>query len=158
TGGYLHQMIADETSGPNQGVGNAPARASLPTALTTTYDYSSMPGGFLTIGYAGIPTAVEEPRGIRTEHLINELTQIFLTRIATIPTNDGAPMLGYEHRFFYDANNQLARKEIQHDVNPGRFTMYAYDYDLLDNLTMQTVHTGGANGDEELATQFCYDN
>ena len=81
----------------------------------------------------GNVTAVVDPRGARHERDYNALDWLIELREATSGTSDGAPALGYSHRYLYDGNGNLAEAKTPFgDGSP--FTTVRYDYGLLDEL------------------------
>ncbi len=172
TGGYLREVTVDAEKGPgNSQPGNAgpaadPRLPPGPVKLTTRFRYDDLgspttPGsGAPMIGYVGNPTAITNPRGVEVRRFINELNQVFkIVRAATAAVApDPAPALEFEERIFYDGNNRVARREVQHDAAGTDFTVYEYFYDRLDNLELVRVKTGPRSGDQTLETRYEYDD
>lgn len=154
TGGYIERVEVDRVSGANAGLGNHPPPG--PAHLVTIFSYEPVGDAPADIGYAGNPTVIADPRGVKEVRSINELNQVFhVIRAASGATDgSGAPPLDFEERIFYDGNNNVARRLVQHDPGPSAtFTETTYQYDLLDNLHVMTVNTGS----ELLATTYDYD-
>jgi YD repeat-containing protein len=121
--------------------------------LTTTYEYDA----------AGHVTAVADPRGVRTEYAVNALGQV-------VKRTRDAGGLGYETLYWYDANDNLVRRDVENVIpdldagahlagthsrdgdNPWFTTTYVYD--LLDNLVERQEEVDGTT---QATTTYRYD-
>jgi len=110
--------------------------------LVTTFDVSDV----------GIATSVLNPRGVKTNFVINELNQ-------TIETISGGP--GYRIRALYDKNGLLKRQERDNldDVDrpsPDGDEVKTYKYDEQNNLVRET--RGGNDLTKHHVTRYRYDS
>jgi RHS repeat-associated protein len=150
TGGYLKEVIVNAANGDNTPIdGSGPSRGAA--QLRTQYLYAPTTGSAAHIGYVGNVTAIIDPRGVRTDLAVNERDQVYERRIAVTGADDGASALNYQHRFFYDGNDQVFRTEMQHDDTA--FTVTDFFYNLLDDLEQTRVSTG----EQLLITSYTYD-
>jgi RHS repeat-associated protein len=165
--GYLSEIIRDTRRDPQGDLNTDP----LPVSLRTKYHYDRV----------GNLTRVIDARGVATDYLRNERNQIIrVTRAADVsqalqnpaePTwntcdnpalpecNSGMIAFKYQTLLFYDANDNLVRKEIQNrDSNNGAIVgttiRLDYSYDILGNVIefSRDILVG-----ERAITRFRYD-
>jgi RHS repeat-associated protein len=128
--GYLHREIVDTTN----------------FALTTTHEYD----------LAGNIIKTTDPRGHDTQFVVNQLDQV--VREISREVFD-SPGLRYQHDYFYDANDNLIRQDIQNVDEQGRlqpnihFTT-TYEYEILNYLIRKIEEV--APGDT-IVTEYEYD-
>lgn len=134
-------------------------------ALTRTYEYDLV----------GNVTRMTDPRGHDAVYVINELNQI-VREISREVTAGGG--LRYQKDFFYDANGNIVRIDIQNVddlgvVQPNSHFTTVLEFDILNNLTRKCEETGsfveaipgstniptciGLPASEFVTTEFTYD-
>lgn len=115
TGGYLWEVIRDDSDSDRRRSGEAPAR------IRTQRFYDPI----------GNMVRMIDGRGNEARMEVNALNQV------VVRTSE-APFL-YRQRFIYDANNNLVRKETENrdDNGPdlGDFVAVEFEYDILDQPT-----------------------
>ncbi len=129
--GYLQQEIVDASN----------------FALTTTYEYDRV----------GNVIRMIDPRSHDTQYVVNALDQTVgeVSREAL----EGSS-IRYQRDTFYDANNNVTRRDIQNIDENGRqqtnthFTTL-YDYEILNNLIRVREEV---NTPEFIVTEYAYDN
>jgi RHS repeat-associated protein len=150
--GYLQQKIIDATG----------------EQLITAYEYDLV----------GNVTRVTDPRGNDKQYVYNELDQVVreISRAVELPAGS-ATFVRYEKDFYYDANDNLVRIDVQHVDDQGvvggtsgntHFTTI-FEYGILNHLIRTCDEAGsfavpGAQLDctslpdsEFLTTEFEYD-
>ncbi len=131
--GYRHQAIVDA------GVDNF--------NLTTAYEYDLVGNVVRTV----------DPRGHDTLYVVNPLDQVVreISREVTEGSN-----VRYERDVFYDANNNIARRDIQNIDETGQlqtnthFTT-TYEYEILNYLVRESQEV---DADHSIVTEHRYDN
>ncbi|WP_372369015.1 RHS repeat-associated core domain-containing protein [Candidatus Uabimicrobium sp. HlEnr_7] len=145
TGGYLKEMITDDSHSTRYR-GN-----SAPTQIKTQFGYDSV----------GNRTEIIDGRGIKHTMVFNQLNQLVeATRAADVSGSTEANLVAfaYKSRIFYDANNNVVETqvEIRDDNNPDlpNFLPSIIKYDILDNpIEMQQT----ISNSEVTITQISYD-
>ena len=107
-GGYLNRIVRDAEAidGRNNSGTLPPA-----LALTTNYQYGSQTVGttIFPANSRGVPTAIINPRGVKTVFYVNELDQIAKKSAAAVNSSNSSNGLtalsGFESINIYDANN-----------------------------------------------------
>ncbi|MEE8585969.1 MAG: hypothetical protein V3T83_14080 [Acidobacteriota bacterium] len=163
TGGYLREVVGDAESGPGRNSSQNPA----PILQTSTFEYTEQPGGF-PANLRGYPTARIDPRGIRYTYLVNELDQVIVTvRAADVsesPERDDLKAFAYERITLFDHNDNVIERRIQNkdtlDSNEvGDFIVHRYTYDILDQMTSETldVPSDAKQPKLEILNTYAYD-
>lgn len=134
TGGYLAAVIRDDGLDPARNSGGNPP----PTSVTTRFARNSR----------GAVTSVLNPRGVETRRVLNPLDQpIRILRAASVgngkPDPEPLPLtaFGYVADLFYDANNNVVRREIEDRGNTsdtGGSIETRFAYDILDQRLATT--------------------
>jgi RHS repeat-associated protein len=134
THGYLQQVIADA--------------GSTGLNLTTTYEYDAV----------GNVVRMVDPRGNDTLFHVNPLDQV--TRIESpAAAVVGGSTIRYQRDFFFDANDNLARVEVENRDEtvaflPNTHFTTSYDYEILNRVVRITQEVTPTNN---LVTEFAYD-
>lgn len=157
TGGYLAAVIRDDALDPARNSGANPPPASITTRFARNQ--------------RGVVTSVLNPRGVETRRVLNPLDQtVRILRAASVgngnPDAEPLPMtaFGYIADLFYDANNNLVRREIEDrgnasDTDGSIETRFGYDIlnqilavtEEIDAETTRTVRCFyDVNGDSTL--------
>ncbi len=129
-GGYLYEKIVDANN----------------VSLTTIYEHDVV----------GNIIKKTDPRGYNEQFIVNELNRV--VRSFSREVTDGSNVR-YQKDFFYDANNNLIREDIQNIDNQGvlqantHFTTL-YEYELLNFLTNKTEEIRAGL---TLSTEYEYD-
>ncbi|MBI2926319.1 MAG: hypothetical protein HYY24_11520 [Verrucomicrobia bacterium] len=128
--GYLRQQIADATG----------------FALTTTFEYD-------TVG--NVVRAID-PRGRDAQYVVNSLNHI--VRGISREVRDGSGVR-YQADLYYDANNNLARLDVQNIndqgvLEPNTHFTARFEFEMLDFLIRQTQEVDPARS---VVTEFGYD-
>ena len=115
--------------------------------LTTVYEYDAV----------GNIVQVIDPRGHATQYIVNQLNQI--VRKISREVRAGANVR-YQRDIFYDANNNVIRKEIQNISAQGLLqinTHYSqsYEYEILDEITRSFYEV---DENKTVVTEYEYDN
>lgn len=135
TGGYRKAVLFDNRAGPGR------REATPPTQIRNEWLYDPVGNVIQTIDGRGNPTRYD----------VNQLNQVVRKTLE--------PPFNYEHLFFYDANNNVIREEIQNKDTNGpnldSFVTITYDYDILDNRIQKTEEV---STNEILITRYTYDN
>ena len=134
TGGYRSALVRDSRT-------SARRNSAAPlTQIRNEWFYDPVGNVILTVDGRGNPTSYER----------NALNQV--VRVVS------EPPFNYERLTFYDANDNVTRREVQNtDTNgPGldEFVSYTYEYDILDN---PISHSEEVSTEEILTTLFEYD-
>jgi len=129
--GYLRQAIVDSAN----------------FGLTTTYEYDRV----------GNVIRLIDPRGHDTQYARNALDQT--VRRISREVKDGSG-IRYQRDFFYDANDNLIRIEVQNIDDQGILQanthfITTYDYEILNNLIRVTEEV---SPQEFIVTEYQYDN
>ncbi|MCX6873872.1 MAG: autotransporter-associated beta strand repeat-containing protein [Verrucomicrobia bacterium] len=129
--GYLQQQVTDAAG----------------SALTTAYEYDS----------AGNVNRVVDPRGYDTLYTVNTLNQLVRERS---PVFANGSTVRYTKDFFYDANNNLVRGEVQNVDENGNLSTTnptfttTHDYDILNTLVRTTREVDPSHN---VVTETAYD-
>jgi YD repeat-containing protein len=124
--GYLHRQIVDAAN----------------LALTTTNEYDLV----------GNVMRVTDPRGHDKRFVLNQLDQVVREISAEVLDGSG---IRYTNDFFYDANNNLVRTEIQNrgDLESGAGVPPAnptwtttFEYEILNRLVRKSEEIGNCSG------------
>lgn len=142
-GGYLLRSIKDTTTTDN----------SDGVALNLTIQYRYDPVGNIT--------SLTNPRGVRTDYVVNELNQVLrTTRSADVSASSetGLTAFGYQATYFYDANDNVIRTDLQNkdgntDTNSILTTTYVYN--ILNNPVSVTGEISDAP--QVVTTNYSYD-
>ncbi len=129
-------------SGPQRGYQHRSIIDAPNFALTTTYEYDAV----------GNVTRAIDPRGHGTQYVYNQLNQVVreISREVELPTT-ARVLVGYERDTFYDANDNVARVDIQNvdeggTVVPGNpYFSTIYEYDILNFRTRTCAESGSAD-------------
>lgn len=157
--GYLRQITRDAVSAPGRNSGENPP----PTNIRHLFHYDQV----------GNLVREVSPRGIATDFVVNELNQVVqLVRAAAhdvFVTDPAEPLpltdFQYLERSFYDANNNVVRRQIEDRGNTSNvrgdngdsgtaFVDIEYKYDILNNLIEMREEV---NDSEVLVTRYRYD-
>jgi RHS repeat-associated protein len=127
--GYLKELIIDADD----------------LALTTTYEYDAV----------GNVTRITDPGGHDSLYVWNQLDQ--LVRELSAPLNDRGER--YHVDFFYDANDNKIRVDVQNRDEEGRvqqnpFLTTTRDYDILNRCTRVTKES---DPNHRVSVEFAYD-
>jgi RHS repeat-associated protein len=114
--------------------------------LTTTYEHDAR----------GNITRMIDPRGHDTQYVFNQLDQVVRQFSPEVTTGSG---IRYQKDFFYDANNNLVRLDVQNRDENGVVQANAaftttYDYEMLNNLTRKTEEVDATRN---VITEYAYD-
>lgn len=163
-GGYLHEIVRDAGSGNlNQ---------------TTTYEYvaqnvnlekDSSPTDFPANSF-GVPTAVTDPRGVKTACYVNQLDQV-LQIVHAYAVSDNLTPFSYETFELFDANNNVKETRIENEDSltdaPGAanslegvddLIITTATFDLLNQMTASIIDVGdGNNGKLSIQSTYSYD-
>jgi len=148
-------------SGPATGYRKRVTRDCGGLDLTTEYAYDGV----------GNVTVITDARGVRTEYTYNTLDQVVHgSRATTVPEAAAFTALDYETRYWYDANDNLIRMDVENvaanldgDVHPtGTHSRDAanpwfttqYTYDLLNNVVRVTAEVTASR---QVTTEYRYD-
>ncbi len=141
--GYVHEntYVSGGVADPKTGYLESTTRDTNGLQLSTRYDVNSV----------GLTLSVQNPRGVRTTFVVNELNQ-------TTERITGGP--GYKTRYFYDRNGLLERQESDNLDDRGQPSadgndVKTYKYDELGNLRQEA--SGAANLTRRHVTRHRYD-
>ena len=114
--------------------------------LTTTYEYDLV----------GNVIRKVDPRENDTQYVVNELDQV-VQEISREVNKDSD--LRYERDYFFDANNNVIRKDIQNIDDQGIIQenshfSFSYEYEILNNLLGKTEEV---DAEHDIVTQYQYD-
>lgn len=136
TGGYLAEIIADSRTSARRS-----PTAPEPVAISNRFFYDEVGNVVRTIDGLGQDTLFE----------VNALNQV-------VRSSSRAPFR-YETVYYYDANNNVVRKEVENrDTNGPNLddsVTYTYEYNILDDLIKETLEASTVN---KLITEYHYDN
>jgi YD repeat-containing protein len=147
--GYLMKTIRDD-DGVDQ------TTSYQYTAQTPVLEQDGGATGSFPANLRGIPTAIIDPRGVKTAYLVNELDQVIKTVRATAVSAGTA--FAYESLAVYDANNNVIERCVENEL-PGiggtDLIKNTYTYDILDQVTESVQDVGG--GPSETRIAYSYD-
>jgi len=128
--GYLKDQIIDA---PNLG-------------LTTTFRYDAV----------GNIVSVTDPRGNDSQIVYNQLDQVVRTLSREVEDGSG---IRYERDYFYDANNNVVRVDVQNRDEDGALQANTHfstvwEYEILNNPIARTEEV---DSDTQIVTEFEYD-
>jgi RHS repeat-associated protein len=135
------------TTGPQAGYLHQQIRDSLSLALTTTYEYDAV----------GNVTRLIDPAGNDSTNVVNQLNQVVREYSRPVNTTNGP--VRYQREFFYDANNNSVRLDVQNVdengvVSTNAYLTTTYAYDILNRVT-NTVQE--VDPSRNVVTQYAYD-
>ena len=133
-------------SGPQSGYRKQAVIDASHFALTTTYEYDVLGNVIRKI----------DPRGHDTQYVVNALNQVVREISREVTEGSG---LRYQKDIFYDANNNVARTDVQNVDDQGvlqansQFTT-TFEYELLNKLIRKTEEVDPAHS---IVTEYTYD-
>jgi len=133
-------------SGPQRGYLQAQVIDATEFGLTTAYEYDAV----------GNVVRATDPRGNDTQYMLNALDQVVREISREVAAGTG---VRYQRDQFYDANNNLARVNIQNvDENgvpqPNTHITVSYDYEILNKPIRVTEEVDAATAAVE---EYAYD-
>ncbi|MCH6258917.1 DUF6531 domain-containing protein [Puniceicoccaceae bacterium K14] len=134
--------------GPQNGYRASDIIDSENFALTTLYEYDAV----------GNVVRLTDPRGNATDFVVNSLNQV-VREIGREVELRGEASARYQKDYFYDANNNLVRSDIQNIDHNGvlqdntHFTT-TYTYDMLDYLLLKREEV---EAERDVITEYQYD-
>lgn len=138
TGGYRYATVADSRTSSRR------TKASSPKQIRNEFSYD--PAGNVVKSVDG--------RGNDTLYEVNALNQV--VRIQSPAVGQSGR---YETHVFYDANNNVVKRESRNvgtnGPDLGIYSTVQYAYDILDNVLSETVTASAA---KSLTTTYGYDN
>jgi YD repeat-containing protein len=148
SGSRRRDVFSYYTSAPQTGYLQARVVDSGGLNLTTTYEYDAV----------GNLTRAVDARTNDTLYSVNALNQVVRERSRAVDTTNGP--VRYQRDFFYDANNNLVRSDLENRddnglldlINPTFTTTYAYD--ILDDRLSVTQEADLA---ASVVTAYSYD-
>ncbi len=160
-GGYLKETITDDDPGAGQGGGRDSGRNPTPIEKTAKYEYTAK--GTYPANPRGIPTAVEDGRGIWMYFYVNELDQIVEVKKAAAITGTppGLTAYGYTKTIFRDLNNNVEAESVQNAaaLDGGTTAIDTnWTYDILDFKRSEVLDAGGTDvTTKNTTTTYKYD-
>ena len=134
TGGYRSALVRDSRASARR------SSAAPLTQIRNEWFYDPVGNVILTVDGRGNPTSYER-------NALNQVVRVI-----------SEPPFNYERLTFYDANDNVTRREVQNtDTNgPGldEFLSHTYEYDILDNPISKSEEV---STEEILTTRYEYD-
>jgi len=131
-------VYAYYTSGPQMGYLQSEVVDSGSFNLTTTYEYDSV----------GNLVRMIDPRGNDTLYAVNALNQVVRETSRSVETSPGSgTFVEYEKDYFYDANDNLVRVDVENVDEKGipdanAYVTTLYDYEILNRQIRKCEEAG----------------